>query len=59
MIANPSHLKRPNVTKLIGKRRTFTIGLIIIVVSVNTNPVKSRVDMPFSKYIPDIATEVP
>jgi len=55
--AKPTHLKRPNVIKLIGKRRILIIGRIINVVKVRTIPAMRIEYVPSANTIPETARE--
>lgn len=56
-MANPNQRKRPNVTRLIGSNKILIMGLITIVVSVNTIPAKSTEYVPSAKTIPEMTNE--
>ena len=51
-MADETHLKRPNVIKLIGKRRILIIGLTNNEAIAKPTPAKRRVSVPLLKTMP-------
>lgn len=57
-IPEESHLKRPNVTRLIGSRRRVITGFATNEATVTAAPARRIVSIPFSKTRPEAIMEV-
>jgi hypothetical protein len=56
-MAEDAHLKNPKVTRFMGRRRIFMMGLTRSVEPKRPNPARKSVVRPFSKTIPEAIWE--